>query len=257
MTYDTFYDIWYLFVRATKKLLRNPILILFTMFQPIMFLILFTQLFSKFSNLPGFPPVSYLQIAFAGIIFLNAILAALQSGMSIVEDIDSGYLSKMLSTPVSRISILLGRLFSDATRLVIQSIIIILLAYALGVSIRTGVVGLLLTLITVAFFGIAWSGISLAIGLTTKKSETVSAVGSILTFPLLFMSTALVPAAFLPSWMQIASNFNPMSYAVNAVRALTNTGYDWGAIGSAYEVIAIIAVISLGATLYQFRKLVK
>jgi ABC-2 type transport system permease protein len=227
------------------------------MFQPIMFLVLFTQLFSKFSNLPGFPPVSYLQIAFAGIIFLNAILTALQSGTSIVEDIDSGYLSKMLVTPVSRISILLGRLFSDATRIVIQSIIIIALAYALGASIKTGAVGLLLTLITVAFFGIAWSGISLAIGLTTKKSETVSAVSVIVTFPLLFMSTALVPAAFLPSWMQTVSNYNPMSYAVSAVRALTNMGYDWSTIGSAYAVIAIIAVISLGVTLYQFKKLVK
>jgi ABC-2 type transport system permease protein len=251
-------DTWYLFVRALKKLYRNPILLFFSMFQPIMFLLLFTQLFSKFSAIPGFPAgVSYLQFAAAGILLQNAFSSALQSGTSIVSDIDTGYLQKMLVTPVSRYAILLGRLTSDAFRVVIQSAIILVLAYLLGARVSTGIPGTLLMLFTVAMFGLAWSGISLAIGLRTKSSETVFGIGAFLTFPLLFMSTALVPAkGFMPDWMVNVSNVNPISYTVNAVRVLMLTGYDWTTILQAYGYIIGIALVTLGATLYLFRKVV-
>ncbi len=249
-------DTWYLFLRAMKKLIRNPILLFFSLFQPIIFLVLFTQLFSKFSQLPGFPASNYLLFATPGILLQNAFSSALQSGTSIVSDIDSGYLQKMLVTPVSRYAILLGRLTSDAFRVVVQSSIILVLAYILGASVTTGIVGILLMLFTIALFGLAWSGISLALGLRTKSSETVFGIGAFLTFPLLFMSTALTPLTFMPQWMQNVSNANPISYTVNAVRVLMLTGYDWSTIFQAYGFIISIAVVTLGATLYLFRKVV-
>jgi len=162
----------------------------------------------------------------------------------------------MLVTPVSRYAILLGRLTSDAFRVVIQSIIILALAYALGASVVTGIVGIMLMLITIAFFGLAWSGISLAIGLKTKSSETVFAIGGFLTFPLLFMSTALTPASFMPDWIKTVSTVNPISYTVDAVRVLMIGGFTWGTVLSAYAVIGLIAAVTLGATLYLFRKVV-
>jgi ABC-2 type transport system permease protein len=239
-------------------LIRNPILLFFSLFQPIIFLVLFTQLFSELANFPGFLPsgVSYLEFATAGIILQNAFGSSLQSGTSIVLDIDSGFLQKMLVTPVRRPAILLGRLTSDAFRVVIQSAIILLLSYLLGGYVVTGIAGVLLIFFTIAFFGLAWSGISLAIGLKTRSSETVFAIGGFITFPLLFLSTALVPSASLPSWINTISQFNPISYAVNAIRALMITGFDWPTILAAWGVIALIAVVTLGATLYQFRKVV-
>lgn len=243
-----------------KKLVRNPILLFFSLFQPIIFLLLFTQLFSKFSSLPGFLQAtgasSYLEFATAGILLQNAFGSALQSGTSIVLDLDTGYLQKMLVTPVSRYAILLGRLTSDAFRVVVQSAIILVLAYALGATVSTGIVGILLMLFTVAFFGLAWSGISLAIGLKTRSSETVFAIGGFITFPLLFLSTALTPRLFMPNWILDVSNFNPISYTVDAARALMVTGYDWGTVLKAFGIIGLIAAVTLGATLYQFRKVV-
>ena len=175
-----------------------------------------------------------------------------------MADIDSGFLQKMLVTPVSRYAILLGRLTSDAFRVVIQSIIIIALSFLpfVGVSYATGVPGIILILITVAFFGLAWSGISLAIGMKTRSAETVFAIGGFITFPLLFLSTALVPQSFQPQWIQTISAFNPISYAVNACRVLMITGFDWSTILQAYGVIALVGVLTLGATVYQFRKVV-
>ncbi len=251
-----FSDTRYLFVRYLRKLVRNPILLFFSLFQPIIFLVLFTSLLSKFSSLIVLPGGSYLEFATAGILLQNAFGSALQSGNSIVADIDSGYLQKMLVTPVKRPAILLGRLTSDAFRVVIQSAIILGLAYALGAFVKTGVVGILLIFFTIAFFGLAWSGISLAIGMKTRSSETVFAIGGFLTFPLLFLSTALFPLSFMPKWVQDISMFNPISYAVNAIRVLMTSGYNWSTVLQAFGVIALVAVITLSATLYMFRKVV-
>ena len=150
----------------------------------------------------------------------------------------------------------MGRLTSDAFRVAVQSAIILGLAYALGAYVTTGIIGILLVFFTIAFFGLAWSGISLAIGMRTRSSETVFAIGGFITFPLLFLSSALLPISFLPLWVQDVSMFNPISYAVNAIRALMINGYDWGTILPAWGVIGLVAVVTLSATLYQFRKIV-
>jgi ABC-2 type transport system permease protein len=151
---------------------------------------------------------------------------------------------------------LLGRLTSDAFRVVIQSIIILALGYAFGYTAVTGIPGILLMLLTIAFFGLAWSGISLAIGMKTRSSETVFAISGFITFPLLVLSTALMPASFLPSWISTVSKFNPISYTVDAIRVLMINGYEWSTILQAYGVIALVAVVTMSATLYQFRKVV-
>lgn len=258
-------DSYYLFIRSMKKLIRNPILVFFSLFQPVIFLVLFTQLFSKFGQLLG-PGVSYTVFATAGIVLQNAFSSAFQSGTAVVDDIKSGFLTKMLATPVNRSAILFGRILTDVVRVVAQTIIILVLAYALGVYPATGIGGYALIIFTVGFFSLAWSGISLALGLKTKSAETVFGIAGFLTFPLLFMSTALVGQFVMPTWMQNVSSYNPISFAVNAIRNLVtgcspdlkscSIGYDWGTILQAYGVIALIAVVTLGATLYLFRKVV-
>jgi ABC-2 type transport system permease protein len=261
-------DTRYIFIRYLTKLVRTPILLFFSLFQPILFLVLFTQLLTNLAKVPGIlpiingVPVAYLEFAAAGIVMQNAFGSALQSGNSIVADIDSGFLQKMLVTPLSRPAILLGRLSSDAFRVVVQTAIILGLGYALGVAenkpfyVTTGVVGILLIFFTLAFFGLAWSGISLALGMKTRSSETVFAIGGVITFPLLFLSPALFPLSFLPKWVGQVSMFNPVSYCVTATRALMINGYIWNTILPAWGVIGLVAVITLSATLYQFRKVV-
>ena len=163
----------------------------------------------------------------------------------------------MLVTQVSRPAILMGRLAADGFRVTVQSTIIIALAYLLGFRFQTGVAGFLVTLFIIAFFGFAWSGISLTLGMRTKSAETVFGIGAFLTFPLLFMSSSLVPLSAMPNWIQDVSKVNPISFAVTAVRdmALPNA-FSLSAEVSALAVIALIAILTMGATIYMFRKVV-
>ena len=94
------------------------------------------------------------------------------------------------------------------------------------------------------------------IGLRTKNSETVFAIAGFLTLPLLFMSTALVPASFMPDWMQNVSKVNPISYGVDAIRVLMLSGFEWHTILPAFVVIGSLIMVTMGAVLYQFQKVV-
>src|SRR5438552_1260792 len=113
-----------------------------------------------------------------------------------------------------------------------------------------------LFLFTVALFGLAWSGISLALGLRTKSAETVFGIAGTLTFPLLFMSTALMDKRLMPEWMKNVSAYNPISFAVNAIRDLIINGYNWNSFLLSFGVISLIAILTMGATIYEFRKVV-
>jgi ABC-2 type transport system permease protein len=242
-------------MRALTKIVRNPTLLFVNLFTPLLFLLLFSQLLQKLTSLPGLSG-SYLTYLTPGILVLNAVTGSFQSGMSIVNDLNSGFLQKLLLTPVSRAAILLGRLMTDLLVLIIQSTIIIGVAMLLGLSITTGLPGLLLIFVTLAFFDLAWSGLLLAVGMKTRKAETVAAVGNLLAFPILFVSSALFPTSIMPQWAQTVSNYNPVSYASNVTRGLIQGRLTWSTFVSAYAVIGLMAIVTFTVTLYQFRKII-
>src|SRR2546426_678725 len=116
------------------------------------------------------------------------------------------------------------------------------------------VAGLLpgLTLLAAAF-GVAFSGLSNTVALRTKNTESTMMVSFSLTFPLLFLSTAMLPKALLPAWVQTFSTVNPVSYMADAARALILTGFDWTAIGNAFIAIAAFGIVLNGLAIMAFR----
>ena len=137
-----------------------------------------------------------------------------------------------------------------------QSIITIVVALLLGVKFSSGFPGILLILVTVSFFELALSGIFLFVGMRSRKTETISAIGSAVFFPIIFISSAMFPVSFFPSWAQTISEYNPVSYAADVTRQLVLGGLSWSTVVSAYSVIGFIAIVSFAATLYQFRKVI-
>ena len=258
---------YYFFRRALKKLVRNPIFLMFSLLQPIIFLLIFTQLFDGFANFPNFRQVTgvttYLAFAAPGIVMMNAFSSALQSGVTMVDDIQTGFLDKVLVTPVRRSSILMGRMMADAVRIVIQSVLLTGLALLLGAEASNGLIGIAAVIGMIAFFGLAWAGISHSIGLRTKNQQTVFSVGFLMTFPLMFMSTMLAPDIIMKDWIRNVSQYNPLSFAVNAIRALMVVpladwqAANWTSLEQSLLVIAGIAVLSLGSAILAFKKVVE
>ena len=130
MDHDFLFDVWHLFVRALKKTIRTPIVIISALALPVLFLVLFTQIFTQFGNLPGFPAGGYVQFAVAGVIIMNPLMDSGGAGEAVVDDINSGFLSKMLVTPANRTAIVLGRLLHDMVMVLLPVGITLVLAYA-------------------------------------------------------------------------------------------------------------------------------
>ena len=248
-------DVRYLFGRANSKYIADHILPVFSLFMPIVLVTLFTQLFSGLANLPGFGRDSYLEFAVAGVLVMTTFGTALQSGASIIEDMDSGSLAKILTAPVKRSAIVFGRLFSDAVKVVYQAGIILLLGYFLGVTFGMGATGIVLILITVAIFGMAWSAVSLAFGLATRSSEAMTALPMVLTLPLVFTSTAFVPQSLLPAWMSAVSSVNPISYVADTLRGFLTADISLSTLDVTYGVLALVLVLGLLAALLHLRNL--
>jgi ABC-2 type transport system permease protein len=251
-----FYDTKSLLERYLIKLARNPALLGTALVESLLFLVLFSQLFQKLGSfLPG-ASGDYLAYLTPGIVLFNAMITSPQGGVSIANDLNSGFLAKMLLTRVSRLAILLGRLLTDMLMVVLQSVITIAVAIAMGVRISSGLPGVLLILLTVAFVEVALSGIFLTVGIVTKRVETISVLSGVLYFPLIFISSAMFPVSFFPSWAQTFANYNPVSYASDVTRHLVTGGFTLSSLVYAYVLIGIIAFVTISATLYMFRKVV-
>lgn len=249
-----------IFGRWIKKTLRRPQFLFFSLVQPVVWFVLFTQAFQSIASVPGFAQVaktsSYVTFFSAAVIIQTVISSAMQSGMGMVTDLESGYMDKMRVAPIHRSAILMGKVLSDGVRIVIQTAVILILGFALGVTISSGVGGLILLLAIAMAFGVAWSGISTFIGLATKNSEATLMISLLTTFPLLFLSTAMMPKVYLPSWVQTVATYNPMSYIADALHGLIITGFDWTVLGYAALTILAVGAVSLSATTSMFRRTV-
>lgn len=250
-----------IFGRWIRKTLRRPQFLFFSLVQPIVWLVLFTSAFQSIASVPGFAQsahtTSYLTYFSAAVIIQTVISSAMQSGIGMVTDLESGYMDKMRVAPIHRSAILMGKVLSDGVRILIQTAVIMVLAIAFGVTVATGIVGLLLLFAIAMTFGIAWSGISTFIGLATKNSEATLMISILTTFPLLFLSTAVMPKFLLPpGWVQTVATYNPMSYISDALHALVITGFDWTLLGYAALTILVVGAISLTATTSMFRRTV-
>lgn len=247
-----------IFGRWNTKLVRQPIFIFFSLINPLVWFLLFTQAFSAIGGLPNFEQLTgtkdYTTFFTAAVIIQTITSSALQAGIGLVNDLDSGFMDKMRVAPINKSAILFGKLFSDAITTVIQVIIILLIGLALGVHIASGIGGVLLILALAAAFGIAWSGLSLFVALTTKSAQTTLSVGLLTTFPLLFLSAAVLPVKLLPDWVQSVAVVNPFTYIAEVFQSLIIRGFQWDTIGAAAAAIVVIGAISLTASVAVFRR---
>ena len=244
---------WFMTVRQARNLMREPIWIVLLLVQPMVWLVLYGQLFHNVTRLGGFGTTSYITFLAPAIVVMNAFFGATCSGMSMIGDLDRKVVERFLATPASRLSIVLSQVVRSAITSAIQALIILLVSIALGVSIRTGVLGWLVILTVAMLVNSAFAGISQAIALLTRRESTMIAVANFISLPLLFLSTTFLARSQMPHWMRVGARFNPVNWGVNAARAVVLPATDWGAVGVYLALLLALTVATAGLATWAFR----
>lgn len=209
---------WFLNVRQLRHLLRQPWYIALTLIQPIIWLVLYGQLFKRVVELPGFHAGSYIDFLTPGIVVMSALFSSGWTGMGVIADIDRGVLERFLISPVRRPAIILSRLINLSIITVLQSLILFCLGIILGAHYPGGIGGLLLLLFSAILLGMPFGALSIAMALTVRKEESVIGAVNFVLLPLTFTSPVFMAATLMPGWMRAVARFNPVNWSVEAGR---------------------------------------
>ena len=245
-------DTWWMVVRQARNLMREPIWIALLLIQPMIWLLLYGQLFSRVPALRG-SASTYIEFLLPGIVVMNAFFGGTWAGMSMITDLDRNVVSRFLATPASRLSIVLSQVVRAGLTAMVQALIILLVGLALGVRVHGGAAGWLVVLVIGALVAMVFAGISHGIALLVRREATMIAAANFVGLPLMFLSSILIQQRVMPGWMQSVARFNPVNWGVHAARDAVVTGGQWGQIGvNVLLLLAATAVTSAFAT-WTFR----
>jgi ABC-2 type transport system permease protein len=216
-------DFWVNFVRWNIKAVRNPFVIAGSLIQPVIFLVLFTQVFGQVATGAinrGGASISYETFLLPAIAMQVSLAAGAASGIGLVNDMEEGLFEKVLVTPMSRTAVFLGKTAAEILRIVVQILIILGMGVLLGADIATGIPGAIGIVCMGILFSLWFVAFSNIVAVLTRDQESTIIGANLLQFPLLFVSTAFLPLEFLPGWIQTIATFNPVTYGVDGARAL-------------------------------------
>ena len=206
--------------RNLIRYVRVPTLLVFSTIQPVMFVLLFRYVFgSAIVHPPGFP-YQYVDYLMPGIFVQTVIFGSTQTGVGLAEDLTKGMIDRFRSLPMARSAVLAGRTLSDTVRNAFVVLLMGLVGYLVGFRLHTSFIPALGGIALALAFGLSFSWISALIGLAVRDVESAQAASFVWIFPLVFASTAFVPLATLPGWLQGWAKVNPVSVTVDSLRAL-------------------------------------
>jgi ABC-2 type transport system permease protein len=211
--------------------------------QPIIWLLLFGALFKKIVDIPGFHGHSYIGFLSPGVVVMTAMFNSAWSGMALIEDLQKGVTARFLVSPVRREALIAGRILKEGVVVVIQSVIIVLLALAVGATFPGGIGGVVVLFAVSAVLGATFGALSNGFGLIMRQEEALIGAVQFIVLPLTFLSSTFLQPNLMPSWIRHVSDFNPVNWAVIAGRAATSSSPDWGLVAS--RVGFLVALLAL------------
>jgi ABC-2 type transport system permease protein len=215
--------VWVNFKRWNLKAVRNPFVLVVSLVQPIIFLVLFTEVFGNVAGDAvnrGIQGISYETFLVPAIAIQVALAAAITSGVGLVNDIENGMFEKVLVTPMNRTAVFVGKTAAEVFRIAVQICIILGLGVLLGAEVVTGLVGVVGIVAVGVLFSLWFVAFSNTLAILTRDQESTIIGANLLQFPLLFLSSAFLPLAALPAWIRTVARLNPVTYGVDATRSL-------------------------------------
>ncbi len=260
-----FHGLWALTNRELKKWYQQPFVLAMGIIQPILWLALLGKAMNIgniVSGIPGVDPKvvmmhtfgtsNYFSFMAMSMVAFTVVFTTAFTGMSVVWDKRLGFMNKVLSTPVSRSSIILSKVLSASVRAIFQAGIVALVAFALGLTLGSnfGWYSLFGVFAIVFLVSVGLSSLFTALTLRTTRMEMPQAIFQLVTLPLMFASSAYFPINQMPAWLQTIASWNPISYTIDAVRRLMvfNDGFgpltlDFAFVGAFAVIVTAICVV--------------
>ena len=242
---------YWLMVRSLRETLRQPALEIGNIFIPMFFFAVTVGAIGE-SAARAFGIDHYTAFQMPVAILQGVAGSSGASGLGTVTDIERGYFDKLLLTPTPRLSLVLGRLAADAVRVTVLAALILLAGLIAGSGMQSGIAGAVLLLLMSGLFGLAYSGIGLAIALRTGSAQAAQ-TGFLIFFPLLFLSPAFAPKEFFAGWLQFLATINPVTYILQGMRDLVLEGWEPSSLAGAFASIFGLGVFTITLVLLALR----
>ena len=231
-----------------KKLLRDPTEVLARAVQPVLWIVIFGNVFSRIRAIPT-GNISYLAFMTPGILAQSVLFVAIFYGIAVIWERDLGIVHKLLVSPAYRAALVYGKAASAGFRGALQTLIIYALAAVMRIEIRWAPLAILGVLLGAILGSAIFATFSFIIACLVKSRERFMGVGQLMTMPLFFASNAIYPIAMMPRWLRVVAVLNPLTYLVDALRGLMIVGgqsthsplVNFGVIAIIFVVLAAIA----------------
>ena len=206
-----------------RKMRHDPTELAFRAVQPALWLLVFGQVFTRTHVIPT-GDLSYLDFMTPGVLAQSVLFIAIFSGMTIIWERDLGIIHKFVASPTPRVALSLGKALAGSVRAFSQAIVVYVLALLLHVNINWNPLSLIGVLIIIVLGAATFTAFSLVIAFLVKTRERFMGIGQVLTMPFFFASNALYPISIMPGWLKVIAHINPLTYQVDALRALMLSG---------------------------------
>lgn len=199
----------------------------FSLVQPVVWILLFGQVFKSLGAMPQFGGTSYADYLVPGVLMMTVLYSGAWAGSGYIDDMRSGVMDQLLTAPIARSAIITGQLLQQLVICLGQSIIVLGIGGLGGARYPGGAGGMLLALVAALILATLFCSLSTAIALTTKNQVALIGISQIVVLPVTFLSTTMMPTGLMPAWVQTVSRYNPMTWSVDIGRGALAGTTDW------------------------------
>lgn len=236
-------DGWVTTKRNLLKIKRVPDILVFTLIQPIMFVLLFTYVYGGVIDIPG---SSYEEFLMAGIFAQTVVFGSTYSGSAMAQDLKDGIIDRFRTLPMSPAAVLVGRTNGDMVINASSMVVMMLTGFIVGWRIRSSLLEAIFAVVLLLLFAYSFSWVMAFIGMSVRSPEIINNVSFLILFPLTFISNAFVPSDTLPTPLRVFAEWNPVSALVQAARDLFGNTPPGAPVGEAWTAQNPIATVLLG-----------
>lgn len=243
----------FLTARLLRAFSRMPAYLVMNLIQPMIWLLLFGQLFTSVAQIPGFASPNYIDFMTPGIVMMMALFGSAWAGTTYIQDMDRGVMDRFLTSPTSRGALIVATMLFQAVLTVIQTAVVVPVAWLTGATFDGGVPGLAVMFLAAILLTFVFAAFSNAVALRAREQTALIGISQLISFPLMFVSSAIMDTKLSPEWVGNLARFNPFEWAVAAGRGALTASPDWATVWGDLGLLAGLAVVMAGLATAAFR----